>query len=244
MRYKCTVSYDGSSFHGFQVQNDLRTVQLEIEQVLHIITKTDTRIHPSGRTDAGVHALGQVFHFDTEVKMQEWQMKNAINSRLPRDIYIKKVEIVSEYFHSRYDSVEKTYMYLIDLGEYNPLLEKYRYFMKRKIDIDAFKNAAQSFVGTIDFKAFTKNHKITNTVRTISSIDVDVEGSLVKVTFKGNGFLHNMVRIIIAMLIEVAEGKKTKEDLKWILENKDRKLAPKTAPPNGLYLMEVAYKKD
>ena len=112
MRYKATVMYDGTMFHGFQIQEDLRTVQKEIEEVLKIITKVETKIHPAGRTDTGVHALGQVFHFDTTVEMQEWQMKNAINSRLPRDIYVKTIEIVDESFHSRFNATKKKYRYV------------------------------------------------------------------------------------------------------------------------------------
>ena len=104
MRYKCIVMYDGTNFHGFHIQEELRTVQLEIENVLKIITKVPTKIYPAGRTDTGVHAYNQVFHFDTDVVMKEYQMKNAINSRHPRDIYIKKVEILDENFHQRYNA--------------------------------------------------------------------------------------------------------------------------------------------
>lgn len=241
MRYKCIVSYDGSMFHGFQVQGNLRTVQNEIENVLLIITKNNIRVHPSGRTDTGVHSLGQVIHFDTDVSMEEWQMKNAINSRLPRDIYIKNVEIVDETFHARYNAKSKTYHYIIDIGEYNPINEKYRYYFKYKLDIDKMIGASSIFIGEHDFKSFTKNHKIDNTIRTISSIDFELIDSQIIVKFIGNGFLHNMVRIIIAMLLEVGKGKLTKDDLTKILESKNRILAPKTAPANGLYLMEVKY---
>lgn len=241
MRYKCTVMYDGTNFHGFQVQDDLRTVQLEIENVLKIITKQETRIHPAGRTDTKVHALNQVFHFDSDIIMKEWQMKNAINSRLSSDVYIKKVEIVDDTFHSRFNAHEKEYHYIIDLNEYNPLLSNYRYYYKHKLDVDKMIDASSVFVGEHDFKAFTKNHKIENTVRTIYSIDFDVCDKVITIKFKGNGFLHNMVRIIVAMLIEVGNNRKTKEDLVNILESKDRKYAPKTAPANGLYLYDIKY---
>ena len=100
MRYKAIVMYDGTMFHGFQIQEELRTVQLEIEKVLKIITKKETKIYPAGRTDTGVHAIGQVFHFDYEVEMKEWQIKNAINSRLPKDIYVKNINIVNDDFHA------------------------------------------------------------------------------------------------------------------------------------------------
>lgn len=241
MRYKCIVAYDGSLFHGFQVQGELRTVQLEIEKVLLIITKTHVRIHPAGRTDTGVHGLGQVFHFDTDVKMSEANMQNAINSRLPRDIYIKKVEIVDKDFHARYNAIEKTYYYIIDIGEYNPLNQNYRYYYKYPINLDNMIEASKIFIGEHDFKAFTKNHKIDNTIRTIKAINFSINDNLIQIEFIGNGFLHNMVRIIVAMLLEVARGKITKIDLEGILASKNRKLAPKIAPPNGLYLVEVKY---
>lgn len=241
MRYKCIVVYDGSLFHGFQVQKQLRTVQFEIEQGLKIILKEQVRIHPAGRTDTGVHALGQVFHFDTILNLPESNMQQAINSRLPKDIYIKKAEIVDENFHSRYSALNKVYHYLIDIGEYNPLINNYRYFYHYPLDIDKMIDASKIFIGENDFKAFTKNHQIDNTIRTISSIDFDKKDNLIKITFIGNGFLHNMVRIIVAMLLEVARGKITKSDLQMILDSKNRKYAPRIAPANGLYLMEVRY---
>ena len=248
MRYKCTLMYDGTNFHGSQVQNDfnknkdnLRTVQLEIENVLKIICKSNVRIHLASRTDAKVHALAQVFHFDTEIVMKEWNMKNAINSRLPNDIYVKEVEIVSDNFHSRFSALKKEYQYIIDLNEYNPLLANYRYYYRHKLDIELMKEASKIFIGEHDFKSFTKNHKIENTIRNIEKIDLDISSGVIRINFLGNGFLHNMVRIIVAMLIEVGNHKKTIEDLKLIMESKDRKCAPKTAPAQGLYLVKVYY---
>lgn len=241
MRYKCIVSYDGSAFHGFQVQGNLRTVQDEIEKVILIIAKKKIRIHSAGRTDTGVHAFGQVFHFDTTIEMGEWNMQNALNSRLPRDIYIRDVKKVDQAFHSRFSAVEKTYHYLIDVGEYNPIYAKYRYFYPYPIDIEQLKNALSIFIGTHDFKTFTKNHKLTDTVRTIHDITLIQQDTLITLVFRGNGFMHNMVRIIVAMLLEVARGKLNIEELKTRLEEKNRRLAPKTAPAEGLYLIKVDY---
>lgn len=241
MRYKCTVSYDGTNFHGFQIQDDLRTVQLEIENALLIIAKRHIKIHSAGRTDTGVHSIGQVFHFDYEVTMREWNMQNAINSRLPRDIYISKVELVDEGFHSRYSAKGKSYTYTIDIGEYNPLYSNYRYYYKYPIDINKMIEASKILIGEHDFKSFTKNHKLINTVRNIYLINFEIDGSLIKINFQGNGFLHNMIRIIVAMLLEVARGKITIDDLEMILKKGDRKKAPKTAPPNGLCLEKVFY---
>lgn len=241
IRYKCVVMYDGTNFHGFQVQPELRTIQEEIESVLRIICKCETKIYGAGRTDTGVHALGQVFHFDSEVDMPNWNMKNAINSRLPRDIHILTVEHVDMNFHARFSSHSKEYKYLIDNGEFNPLLANYRYFYRHKLDINKMIEASKIFIGEHDFKSFTKNHEIENTVREIYSIDFKVDGSLIEIVFKGNGFLHNMVRIIVAMMIEVANNRLSIEKLITIMESKNRLLAPKIAPANGLYLVSVNY---
>lgn len=241
MRYKCKVAYDGTNFHGFQVQNDLRCVQGELEKVLLVITKKKTKVYGAGRTDAGVHAYGQVFHFDFEVDMKDEYMANALNSRLPNDIHIVKVEHVSDDFHARFSALSKTYQYLVDFGEVDPLKVNYRWYYKYKINKDLLKEAAMIFVGTHDFKAITKNHKLENTTRTIYSIDFKEENSLLTITFKGNGFLHNQVRIIVAMIFEVARGKMSVLDLKSALNSLDRKKAPKTAPACGLYLMDIEY---
>lgn len=242
MRYKCVVTYDGTCFHGFQTQNNLRTVQEEIEHVLLIINKKKTIIYPSGRTDSGVHAIGQVFHFDTDIVMKEENMRNAINSRLPKDIYIKKVEIVSEDFHARFSVLKKEYHYYIDFGEFDPLKRNYRYYFPyKKIDRNLLYQASQIFVGEHDFKSFTKNKDLTDTTRIIYSIDFVWENNLLCIKIVGNGFMHNMVRILVAMWLECARGKYSLSDLKAILEEKNRVFAPKTAPASGLYLYKVYY---
>ncbi len=241
MRYKCTVEYDGTLFHGFQTQPNQRTVQEEIENTLLHIFKRRIYIHAAGRTDAGVHALGQVFHFDVDVLMKEWNMQNAINSRITKEIYISKVELVNENFHARYSSKTKEYHYLIDLGVYQPLYRNYRYFVHTPLDIEKMKEASTCLIGEHDFKAFTKNHQLKNTTRRIDHILFEQNQTLLTIRFIGNGFLQHMIRIMVAMIIEVGKGKKTKEDLKEILESKNRKLAPKTAPANGLYLMHIDY---
>jgi tRNA pseudouridine38-40 synthase len=242
MRYKCTCSYDGTLFHGFQTQKNLRTVQAEIEAVLLIINKRKTVIHPSGRTDTGVHALNQVFHFDTNLNMEEEAMRNAINSRLPRDVHIRRVEKVSENFHARYDVKSKEYHYLIDFGPYDPLQRNYRYFFAyRSFNLEEFKQALLFFQGEHDFRSFTKNQSLTNTVRKIYSIDFEQENTLLRIKIIGSGFMHNMVRILVAMALEVGKGKLSVADLKTILAQKNRRLSPKIVPPSGLYLVSVNY---
>ena len=241
IRYKCTVMYDGTNFHGFQYQPDLRTVQEEIENVLRIICKVETKVYAAGRTDTGVHALGQVFHFDSEVDMPNWNMKNAINSRLPRDIHVLNVEHVDSSFHARFSSHSKEYKYIIDNGEFNPLNTNYRYYYRHKLNVKKMKEASKVFIGEHDFKSFTKNHELENTIRTIYSIDFTVDGKVIEIVFKGNGFMHNMIRIIVAMIIEVANDRLSIDRLEEIMEGKNRILAPKIAPANGLYLVSVNY---
>ncbi|HEY8395819.1 MAG TPA: tRNA pseudouridine(38-40) synthase TruA [Bacilli bacterium] len=242
MRYKCTCAYDGSMFFGFQIQKDLRTVQEEIEAVLLVIHKKKVKIHASGRTDTGVHALNQVFHFDSDIEMTPENMKNAINSRLPRDIYIKEVEIVDDNFHARFDVKAKEYHYLLDYGEFDPLKRNYRYYCRyHNVDWDKFKEALLTFQGSHDFRSFTKNKDLEDTVREIFKIDFEQDGTLLTIKIIGNGFMHNMVRILIAMALEVGRGKKTIEDLKLIEAQKNRRLCPKIVPPQGLYLYRVYY---
>lgn len=244
MRYKCIVTYDGTNFFGFQSQKKLRTVQTEIEITIFKVLNESIKIYAAGRTDSKVHALAQVFHFDTNIIMSAKRMQSAINRSLPKDIYITNIEIVSEEFHSRFISVKKEYHYYLDYGTYNPLLKNYRYYYPygKKIDWNNFKDAAKVFIGTHDFKSFTKNHKLENTERTIYSIDFDIEETLIIIKIVGDGFLHNMVRILIGMLLEVGRGNYTANDLKLIMKEKNRQLAPKIVPPNGLYLYKVYYK--
>jgi tRNA pseudouridine38-40 synthase len=242
MRYKCVVQYDGSLFLGFQVQTKGRTVQKEIEQVLQQTFLETITIHPAGRTDGGVHALGQVFHFDTKADLKEWNMKKALNTLLPKDIYISSVEKVSDEFHARYGVRGKEYHYTLDLGEYNPLFRHYRYYPPFKnIQLEPMIEASKHYIGTHDFRSFTKNKALEDTVRTIYSWDVHVEGTVVTMKIIGNGFMHHMIRILVAMLVECGRGKCSQEDIKWILAQKNRVYAPKIAPSAGLVLVRVFY---
>ncbi|MGD9605430.1 MAG: tRNA pseudouridine(38-40) synthase TruA [Bacilli bacterium] len=245
MRYKCIVAYDGTLFHGFQTQDGLRTVQSEIEQVLLTINKQPTVIYPSGRTDAGVHAHGQVFHFDSLIDMPEENMKNAINTRLPREIYIKKVEKVDENFHARFSALAKEYHYLIDFGERDPLLKNYRYYCPfHTINEQAFITALKFFEGEHDFRSFTKNKEIDDAVRTIHHISIDQEKTLFTIKIIGDGFMRHMVRILVAMALEVGRNKITIERLKYIMEQKNRVFSPKILPSSGLYLHSVYYSQN
>ncbi|MFJ7827978.1 tRNA pseudouridine(38-40) synthase TruA [Psychrobacillus sp. NPDC096623] len=247
MRLRAIISYDGSQFSGYQVQPGKRTVQLEIERVLETIHKGDVvKIVASGRTDAGVHATGQVIHFDSPLTFPLDRWITALNVQLPRDIRILSVEQVSDDFHARYHAVGKTYRYIWSLSEiHSPFERDFSVHAERyKPDIASMQKAAQHLLGTHDFSSFcAANTNINDFVRTIYSINFEVkkETQQLHMIISGSGFLYNMVRIIAGTLWEVGIRKKTVESIPDILLACARKEAGKTAPAHGLYLEKVVY---
>lgn len=243
MRYKATVMYDGTSFCGFQVQPGLRSVQGVIEDVLTRLLKEKIKIQAAGRTDAKVHALGQVFHFDTGIDMENWQMKNAMNSHLPKDVYVKDTEKVADDFHARYSASLKKYVYVINFNEYNPLYRNYCWYHAPNLDIGKMKDASEVFIGEHDFKSFSKDSNVSSTTRRIDDISFSFCDEILKMEFTGNGFLHCMIRMIVGMLVEVGMNKTDAKTLKEILSLKKRGTVKKAAPPSGLYLKCVEYRQ-
>ena len=242
MRFKCECSYDGTSYNGFQRQKNAPSIQEEIEKALEKVLGSFVKITASGRTDSGVHAVGQVFHFDTDLKISENGLKRAINSYLPSDIHVNSVEKVKDNFHARFDATKKEYHYFINFGKYDPIKRNYVYqYSYKKVNRDLIYEASRLFIGTIDFRSFTKNQSLDNTIRTIYSIDFKWDNDLLEIAIVGNGFMQNMVRIMVAMWLEVGRGKIATSDLKEIIEKRNRTLAPKTAPGCGLYLYKVYY---
>lgn len=246
MKYCMTFSYDGSNFSGYQKQPKLRTVQGEIEKALKEINdnkKVD--IHASGRTDAKVHALNQKAHFELDMKITVDKLAKGLNSLLPEDIYIKKIDEVADDFHARFSAIGKEYVYVINMGEYNPLERNYVYQHNDKLDVIEMERGLKYIEGTHNFRAFTKvDEEKDDYVRTISQTNLIRDNKdLNKITlvFVGTGFLRYMVRNIVGTLIEIGEGKRRSEDIINILKEKDRTKAGKTAPPEGLYLKNVFY---
>lgn len=246
MRYFMTFSYDGSNFLGYQKQPKGRTIQKELEGVLKQINgdkKVD--VVASGRTDAGVHAINQKAHFDLLKKIDCDKLKKAINSLLPDDIHVKKVEEVSEDFHARFNAIGKEYIYVINTGEYNPIERNYVYQYNKKLDVIAMERGLKYFEGEHNFKSFTKtNEEITDYVRTISLTSIvrdNKDMNKLIITFVGTGFLRYMVRNIVGFLIDVGEGKRNPEEVINVLRNENRAYAGKTANPEGLYLRNVFY---
>lgn len=240
-KLKCTTSYDGSRFHGFQKQVKQRTVQQEIEKALALIHKHVIIIHASGRTDTNVHALGQVFHFETDLNIAPANWKKALNSILPDDIYIKEAEDVDLSFHSRFDALIKEYHYFLSIDEYNPLKSQYIYYHRFDLDIERMKQAIKYFVGEHDFTSFTSNKTKKNKVRTIYEAAIINKGKELEFLFRGSGFLRYQIRIMVGTLIEIGQGKRDVSSINDIFEQKDRKKAGPTAKPQGLYLYKVEY---
>lgn len=244
-RVKCIVSYDGTEYSGWQVQPNARSVQGEIEKILtKMHAGNRVQIHGSGRTDKGVHARGQVFHFDTYLPMDEYAWCRSLNSQLPKDIFVEAVELVPDDFHARYDVVGKQYSYVVNNGEHWDIFRRnHEMHYTYKLDFQKMQEAAGYFLGTHDFTSFcsTKSDK-TNHVRTIYKLDMIREDAHhIRFEVYGDGFLYNMVRIMVGTILDVGRGRFAPKDVRKMIEGKDRVLAGKTAPAHGLYLDYVVY---
>ncbi len=242
---KLTIMYDGKDFNGWQKQPNKLNIQGTIEKVLSEMTGEEIELNASGRTDAGVHSFGQVANFKTNSKIPIEKFPIAINSKIKKSIVITNAEEVEERFHSRYNCKKKTYRYVIDNSEFpTPIYRYLEYHIPNKLNIEAMKNAAKYFEGEYDFKAFKSSGTSSkSSVRTIYKAEVkNAEKNRIYIELTGNGFLYNMVRIISGTLVEVGLGKIKPEEIKNIIESKDRQKAGKTLPAHGLYLMNVNYK--
>ena len=242
---KLTIMYDGKDFNGWQKQPNKLNIQGTIEKVLSEMTGEEIELNASGRTDAGVHSFGQVANFKTNSKIPIEKFPIAINSKIKKSIVITNAEEVEERFHSRYNCKRKTYRYVIDNSEFpTPMYRYLEYHIPNKLNIEAMKNAVKYFEGEHDFKAFKSSGTSSkSSVRTIYKAEVKkAENNRIYIELTGNGFLYNMVRIISGTLVEVGLGKIKPEEIKTIIESKDRQKAGKTLPAHGLYLMNVNYK--
>lgn len=243
-RIKCTLSYDGTHFFGYQIQPGKRTVQGELERALQQIHKGEAiRVTASGRTDAGVHAYGQVIHFDTPLSLSPDQWKKALNALLPDDIVIKDAQEAAPSFHARFSAKAKEYRYKVRIAqERDVFLRNYCYYFPHPLDMEAMRRALRLIEGTHDFTSFcSAKTNVDDRVRTIYTADMAVRDDLLEFRFIGNGFLYNMVRIIVGTILEVGQGKRSVDSISSALAAKDRRLAGKTAPPQGLYLWKVYY---
>lgn len=239
---KITVQYDGTNYCGWQEQPNSLGIQGNIEYAIKEITGEKVKINGSGRTDAGVHAIGQVANFKIESNIKAAQIPDALNSKLPKDISVVKAEEVDEEFHARYSAKGKIYRYLVYNNRYrNPILKDISYQVKYDLDFDKMEKEAKSLIGTHDFCGFmSSGSSVKDTVRTIRDVKIEKEGDLIVFEFEGNGFLYNMVRIISGTLIDIGRGK-INESMEEIIKSKNRSKAGHTAPGHALFLKKVFY---
>ena len=241
---KLTIEYDGKEFNGWQKQPSKLNIQGTIEQAIKTITGEDVDLQASGRTDAGVHALGQVANFKTNSNIPIEKMSIAINCNLKKSIRIVKAEEVEERFHSRLSCKRKTYRYIINNSEIpSAIYRNLETHIPYKLDIEKMKQAVKYFEGEHDFKAYKASGTSSkSSIRTIYKAEVlKMPNNRIYIELTGNGFLYNMVRIIAGTLVDVGTGKIKPEDIEKIIESKDRTNAGKTLPPQGLYLVCVNY---
>lgn len=240
---KLTIEYDGTDYHGWQSQINAAAVQDTVTRAVNGLTGESCSITGSSRTDTGVHALGQVCNFFTESTIPADKFALALNTKLPKDVVIRKSEEVSTDFHSRFSTTGKKYKYIYFNSTYpSALLRNRAYHVYYPLDTEAMSRAAGYFTGTHDFIAFSATgSSVKTTVRTITQAAVERNGELVEFTVTGNGFLYNMVRIIAGTLVEVGFGRIKPEAIPGIIAGLDRKKAGRTAPAQGLYLVEIYY---
>lgn len=241
--YKLIVQYDGSRYYGWQRQPDQTTVQGKLESVLSVMTGTSVEVIGAGRTDAGVHAKGMVANVFLETESSCVEIRDYLNRYLPDDIAVLEVREASSRFHARYNAIGKTYCYTCYDGDVKSVFDrKYCMRLEEKPDLDAMRNAAEVLLGEHDFRNFCMNPRMKkSTVRKVDLIDIRREGDYLRFTFHGNGFLQNMVRILVGTLLEVGFGRMTVEQVKAVLDNPERQKAGPTAPALGLCMISVDY---
>ena len=243
--FKVTIAYNGTAYHGWQRQNNALTVQEVFEKALYILTGENIVVQGCSRTDAGVHARQYVLSFSVDSPINCRGIVFGLNPKLPDDISVLDCEIVPDDFHARYCCKGKEYEYIVHNSEIkNPFYKDTAYRSWYPIDEKLLDKSAKDFVGTHDFKAFCSTDcKKENTVRTIHYFNVKRQGELVIFNVSGDGFLYNMVRIMVGTLLFINEGKIPPDAIGRILDSKDRTRAGKTVPPQGLYLNKVYYDK-
>lgn len=240
------IEYDGGRYRGWQKQGkntDADTIQGKLEYVLSKMTGEEIQLIGSGRTDAGVHALGQVANFHTDCSLSCQEIKSYMTQYLPADIGILNVSDASQRFHSRLNAKEKTYCYRIARSGMSHVFDrKYLWYFPEPLDVKKMEQAAAFLTGKHDFKGFSSIKRTKkSTVREIYSIEIKQKEKEIQISFTGNGFLHNMVRILTGTLAEIGCGRKEPEDVLNVFQSKDRQYAGMTAPPQGLFLVSVKY---
>lgn len=241
-----TIEYDGSEYHGWQIQPNLKTVQGTMEKELKKLFRTPVQLNGTSRTDAGVHAFGQRATFSGDFGIPTERIQFAANNLLPGSIHISKVQEVPDRFHARFDATAKTYRYVIHNTQHRNVFDRnYCWYVGPTLNVSDMKEAATHFVGTHDFKSCqaTGGPEKHSTVRTVMDLQVMKQDEKITIEITGDGFLYNMVRIIVGTLVQVGLGRIKPNQIDEILQSKDRARAGRTAPPQGLYLVEVYYER-
>lgn len=244
MNYKAILQYDGTRYRGWQVQgNTDNTIQGKIEALLTRMAGEPVEVNGSGRTDAGVHAAGQVISFRCQTDRTPEDICAYMNQYLPEDICVLSVEEAAPRFHARLNAVRKTYVYRIWNAPVRPVFErKYVTWIEQPLDVDAMRRAAKLLCGTHDYRAFCSLKKFKkSTVRTVEEVNIEHLGKEIRISYTGDGFLYHMVRILTGTLVEVGEGTRKPEDMPTILMSMDRANAGRLMPPEGLTLECVEY---
>lgn len=239
-----TLEYDGTDYHGWQIQSHAPTVQGVFLNALEKVLGERPVVYASGRTDAGVHALGQVVNFKAETRLRPDELQRALNTLLPRDVVVVRAAKVPDGFHAQFSAAAKTYKYVIWNRQVpSPLLWRYSWHVRCPLDLAAMREGAACLIGTHDFRAFWGGDAGSprDPVRTMEGLDIERKGETIDIRVKANGFLRYMVRNITGTLVEVGRGKIPPSRVKEILDSKDRRRAGPTAPPRGLFLLEVFY---
>lgn len=242
-RVRLIVAYDGTNYHGWQVQKNGITIESELNRCLTELLQEPIEVIGASRTDAGVHAMGNVAVFDTCSRMPAEKISYALNQRLPEDIRIQKSEEVDADWHPRYCDSRKTYEYRIYRGEFPmPLKRLYALHIYYNVDLEKMREAAKYFVGEHDFKSFCQvGAQVKSTVRTVFDVSIIEEGADLVIRVTGGGFLYNMVRIMAGTLLEVGKGKIEPGQISEIIQAKDREAAGPTAPAHGLTLIKYEF---
>ena len=240
---RLTIQYDGSRYSGWQFQKNSKTIQDRIERSLRQIVSEKVRLRGASRTDAGVHAQGQVANFKTRSMLPPQSLQKALNSALPKDIVIADSREVSSDFNAQFDARWKSYRYtVINSDIASPFLRKYAAIMRQKLDVSRMRKAARFMIGKHDFRSFqSQGSSVRNSKRTVKELTISRKGNLIVIDIEADGFLYNMARSIVGTLTEVGRGKITPGSVKQIIARCDRKLSGPTAPAKGLCLMKVTY---
>lgn len=241
--YKLIIQYDGSRYAGWQKQPDKTTIQGKLESVLSLMCREEVEVIGAGRTDGGVHAKGMAANARLKTDFTPEEIRSYLNWYLPEDIAVTEVREASPRFHARYNAIGKTYCYTCFDGDVKPVFDRrYCTYLEEKPDVELMRRAAEILKGTHDFRNFCVNPKLKkSTVRYVDRIELTREGDYLRFTFHGNGFLQNMVRIMVGTLLEVGYGRMTADQVAAVLESPDRQKAGPTAPAQGLCLMSVDY---